>query len=69
MQTRAATTLTCTTQMPHLTRTAIADIPGFSESDWRVVAPADVGGARRKMPLAAEYVVPVWLARKLRQRG
>jgi carbon-monoxide dehydrogenase large subunit len=60
------TTLTCTTQMPHLTRTAIADILGFSESDLRVVAP-DVGGAfGQKMSLAAEYVVLVWLARKLR---
>jgi len=37
------TTLTCTTQMPHLTRTAIADILGLAESDLRVVAP-DVGG-------------------------
>jgi aerobic carbon-monoxide dehydrogenase large subunit len=60
------TTLTCTTQMPHLTRTAIADILGFPESDLRVVAP-DVGGAfGQKMSLAAEYVVLVWLARKLR---
>jgi carbon-monoxide dehydrogenase large subunit len=60
------TTLTCTTQMPHLTRTAIADILGFPESDLRVVAP-DVGGAfGQKMSLAAEYVVLVWLARRLR---
>ena len=60
------TTLTCTTQMPHLTRTAIADILGFAESDLRVVAP-DVGGAfGQKMSLAAEYVLLVWLARKLR---
>jgi carbon-monoxide dehydrogenase large subunit len=59
------TTLTCTTQMPHLTRTAIADILGFPESDLRVVAP-DVGGAfGQKMALAAEYVVLVWLARRL----
>jgi aerobic carbon-monoxide dehydrogenase large subunit len=59
------TTLTCTTQMPHLTRTAIADILGFAESDLRVVAP-DVGGAfGQKMSLAAEYVVLVWLARKI----
>jgi aerobic carbon-monoxide dehydrogenase large subunit len=62
----ARTTLTCTTQMPHLTRTAIADILGFPESDLRVVAP-DVGGAfGQKMSLAAEYVVLVWLARRLR---
>ena len=29
------TTLTCTTQMPHLTRTAIADVLDFAESDLR----------------------------------
>src|SRR6516225_236365 len=59
------TTLTCTTQMPHLTRTAIADILGFSESGLRVVAPDVGGGFGQKMSLAAEYVVLVWLARKL----
>jgi aerobic carbon-monoxide dehydrogenase large subunit len=60
------TTLTCTTQMPHLMRTAIADILGFAESDLRVVAPDVGGGFGQKMSLAAEYVVLVWLARKLR---
>ena len=60
------TTLTCTTQMPHLTRTAIADILRFPESDLRVVAPDVGGGFGQKMSLAAEYVVLVWLARKLR---
>jgi aerobic carbon-monoxide dehydrogenase large subunit len=60
------TTLTCTTQMPHLTRTAIADLLGFPESDLRVVAPDVGGGFGQKMSLAAEYVVLVWLARKLR---
>ena len=60
------TTLTCTTQMPHLTRTAIADILGFPESDLRVVAPDVGGGFGQKMSLAAEYVVLVWLARRLR---
>jgi aerobic carbon-monoxide dehydrogenase large subunit len=59
------TTLTCTTQMPHLTRTAIADILGFLEADLRVVAPDVGGGFGQKMSLAAEYVVLVWLARKL----
>jgi aerobic carbon-monoxide dehydrogenase large subunit len=59
-------TLTCTTQMPHLTRTAIADILGFAESDLRVVAPDLGGGFGQKMSLAAEYVVLVWLARRLR---
>ncbi|MFZ0610375.1 MAG: molybdopterin cofactor-binding domain-containing protein, partial [Xanthobacteraceae bacterium] len=32
-------TLTCATQMPHLLRTAIADILNFPESDLRVIAP------------------------------
>jgi len=58
------TTLTCTTQMPHLTRTAIADILGLAESDLRVVAPGVGGGFGQKMSLAAEYVVLVFLARK-----
>lgn len=59
-------TLTCTTQMPHLTRTAIADVLGFPESDLRVVAPDVGGGFGQKMSLCAEYVVLVWLARKLK---
>jgi carbon-monoxide dehydrogenase large subunit len=59
-------TLTCTTQMPHLTRTAIADILGFAESDLRVIAPDVGGGFGQKMSLAAEYVVLVFLARRLR---
>ena len=59
-------TLTCTTQMPHLTRTAIADVLGFPESDLRVIAPDVGGGFGQKMSLAGEYVVLVWLARKLK---
>ena len=60
------TTLTCATQMPHLTRTAIADVLGFAGSDLRVVAPDVGGGFGQKMSLPVEYVVLVWLARKLR---
>ncbi|HXW40470.1 MAG TPA: xanthine dehydrogenase family protein molybdopterin-binding subunit, partial [Xanthobacteraceae bacterium] len=60
------TTLTCTTQMPHLMRTAIADILDFAESELRVVAPDVGGGFGQKMSLAGEYVVLVWLARRLR---
>jgi carbon-monoxide dehydrogenase large subunit len=59
-------TLTCTTQMPHLTRTAIADLLGMPESDLRVVAPDVGGGFGQKMSLAPEYVFLVWLARKLK---
>jgi carbon-monoxide dehydrogenase large subunit len=59
-------TLTCATQMPHLLRTAIADVLGFAESDLRVVAPDVGGGFGQKMSLPGEYVVLVWLARKLR---
>ncbi len=59
-------TLTCTTQMPHLTRTAIADLLGMPESELRVIAPDVGGGFGQKMSLAGEYVVLVWLARKLK---
>src|SRR5262245_46440369 len=59
-------TLTCTTQMPHLIRTAICDVLGFPESDLRVIAPDVGGGFGQKMSLASEYVVLVWLARKLK---
>jgi carbon-monoxide dehydrogenase large subunit len=59
-------TLTCTTQMPHLMRTAIADLIGIPESELRVIAPDVGGGFGQKMSLVPEYVVLVWLARKLR---
>ena len=59
-------TLTCTTQMPHLTRTAIADVLGMPESDLRVIAPDVGGGFGQKMSLTGEYVILVWLARRLR---
>jgi aerobic carbon-monoxide dehydrogenase large subunit len=59
-------TLTCATQMPHLLRTAIADVLGLAESDLRVVAPDVGGGFGQKMSLPNEYIVLVWLARKLR---
>ncbi len=59
-------TLTCTTQMPHLTRTAIADVLGMREADLRVIAPDVGGGFGQKMSLAPEYAVLVWLARHLK---
>ena len=59
-------TLTCATQMPHLLRTAIADLIGMPEGELRVVAPDVGGGFGQKMSLVPEYVVLVWLARKLR---
>jgi len=59
-------TLTCTTQMPHLTRTAVCDIIGIPESELRVIAPDVGGGFGQKMSLAVEYVLLVWLARRLR---
>jgi carbon-monoxide dehydrogenase large subunit len=76
METRAAhaafdpatgrVTLTCTAQMPHLMRTAIAGLLGMDEADLRVIAPDVGGGFGQKMSLAAEYVVLVWAARNLR---
>ena len=59
-------TLTCATQMPHLMRTAIADLIGMPETELQVIAPDVGGGFGRKMSLVPEYVVLVWLARKLR---
>ncbi len=59
-------TLTCTTQMPHLTRTAIADVLGMPEAELRVIAPDVGGGFGQKMSLPGEYAVLVWLARKLK---
>ena len=59
-------TFTCTTQMPHLIRTAICDVLGFPESDLRVIAPDVGGGFGQKMSLCAEYIVLVWLARRLK---
>jgi carbon-monoxide dehydrogenase large subunit len=59
-------TLTCTTQMPHLTRTAIADVLGMPENELRVIAPDVGGGFGQKMSLTPEYVVLVWLARRLK---
>jgi carbon-monoxide dehydrogenase large subunit len=58
-------TLTCSTQMPHLVRTAIADLIGMPEAQLRVVAPDVGGGFGQKMSLPPEYVLLVWLARKL----
>jgi aerobic carbon-monoxide dehydrogenase large subunit len=59
-------TLTCATQMPHLMRTAIADLIGMAEIELRVIAPDVGGGFGQKISLVPEYVVLVWLARKLR---
>jgi carbon-monoxide dehydrogenase large subunit len=59
-------TLTCATQMPHLMRTAIADVIGMPESDLRVIAPDVGGGFGQKMSLGPEFVLVTWLARKLR---
>ncbi len=52
--------------MPHLTRTAVAGILGMAETDLRVIAPDVGGGFGQKMSLAPEYVLLVWLARKLK---
>ncbi len=52
--------------MPHLMRTAIADVLGMREADLRVIAPDVGGGFGQKISLAPEYVVLVWLARKLK---
>lgn len=60
-------TLTASVQMPHMLRTGIADTLGIPESDLRVVAPDVGGGFGQKMSLFPEYVVLVWLARRLKR--
>jgi carbon-monoxide dehydrogenase large subunit len=65
-RTNGRITLTCATQMPHLMRTAIADVLGMPESDLRVIAPDVGGGFGQKMSLGPEFVLVAWLARKLR---
>jgi len=52
-------------QMPHMLRTGIADVLGIPEADLRVVAPDVGGGFGQKMTLFPEYVMLVWLARRL----
>ena len=59
-------TLTCSTQMPHLVRTAVADLIGMPELDLRVIAPDVGGGFGQKMALGPEFVLVAWLARKLK---
>jgi carbon-monoxide dehydrogenase large subunit len=60
-------TLTASVQMPHMLRTGIADTLGMPESDLRVIAPDVGGGFGQKMSLFPEYIVLVWLARKLKR--
>ncbi|MFH0299847.1 xanthine dehydrogenase family protein molybdopterin-binding subunit [Bradyrhizobium sp. 31Argb] len=60
-------TLTASVQMPHMLRTGIADTLDMPESDLRVIAPDVGGGFGQKMSLFPEYVVLVWLARKLKR--
>jgi carbon-monoxide dehydrogenase large subunit len=57
-------TLTCSTQMPHMLRTGIADCLGIPERTLRVVAPDVGGGFGQKMALIPEYVFLVWAARR-----
>ena len=58
--------LAASVQMPHMTRTGIADCLGMPEADLRVIAPDVGGGFGQKMSLYPEYVLLVWLARRHR---
>lgn len=60
-------TLSASVQNPHVIRTGIADMLGIPEADLRVVAPDVGGGFGQKMSLFPEYIVLVWLVRKLRR--
>ena len=59
-------TLHASVQTPHQLRTGIADCLGIDEALVRVVAPDVGGGFGQKMQLSTEYIVAVWLARRLR---
>ena len=58
-------TLVASTQNAHIIRTVIADLLEMPESQLRVVAPDVGGGFGQKQCLPAEYVVAVWVARRL----
>lgn len=60
-------TLAASVQTPHIVRTGIADLLGMREADLRVIAPDVGGGFGQKMSLYPEYVVLVWLARKIKR--
>jgi carbon-monoxide dehydrogenase large subunit len=60
-------TLTCSTQSPHVMRTAIAELLRMPEADLRVVAPDVGGGFGQKMMLPPEYALVVHAARKLKR--
>src|SRR5262249_55923658 len=60
-------TLTCSTQSPHIVRTAIAELLGMPEADLRVVAPDVGGGFGQKTILPPEYAVLVHICRMRRQ--
>ncbi|MEQ1612899.1 MAG: molybdopterin cofactor-binding domain-containing protein [Hyphomicrobiaceae bacterium] len=60
-------TLTCSTQSPHVMRTAITELLGMPESDLRVVAPDVGGGFGQKMMLPPEYVIVVHACRMLKR--
>lgn len=58
-------TIWCSTQVPHIYRTAIAHVLGVAEEQVRVIVP-DVGGAfGLKIHIAPEEIVLPWLAREL----
>ena len=59
------TTLTASNQMPHMLRTALADVLGIAESDLRVTTPEVGGGFGQKMCVPREYVALVAAARML----
>lgn len=58
-------TIIASTQDPHVLRTILADLVRVPESSLRVIAPNLGGAFGQKQCLPPEYVVAVWLARKL----
>ena len=60
-------TLTCSTQSPHVMRTAIAELLRMPEAELRVVAPDVGGGFGQKMMLPPEYALVVHVCRMLKR--
>jgi carbon-monoxide dehydrogenase large subunit len=57
--------VTTSTQMPHVSRTGLAEVLGLDEGQLRVIAPDVGGGFGYKGILLAEEVVCCWLAMRL----
>lgn len=60
-------TLTCSTQIPHILKSHLAEILNFPELHIRVIAPDVGGGFGNKLQISPEYVAVCLLAMKARR--